>query len=171
MTTVLIPKLTGGPGQKFVKKDMTNSEVNDTKNQNNGPSSATTSTPASSTGDVNNATSSKSLVANYSDNSSPEDDQISRGAPSPTDSNKGSSSPVGAGGALEMEVDEDGAPVQSTTPILKRPSPDSTSNSELSTTNDSAAKKAKIDVEDNNADPADDTVDHNAALVTSSNDA
>merc|ERR1712079_379948 len=110
-----IPKLTGGPGQKFVKKDMTNSEVNDTKNQNNGPS-ATTSTPASSTGDVNNTTGSKSLVANYSDNSSLEDGQISRGAPSPTDSNKGcSSSPVGAGGALEMEVDEDGASVQSTT--------------------------------------------------------
>ena len=165
---MLIPKLTGGPGQKFVKKDMTNSEVNDTKNQNNGPSSATTSTPASSTGDVNN-TSSKSLVANYSDNSSPEDDHHSPGgsAGSPSDSNKGSSSPVGAGGALEMEVDEDGAPVQSTTPILKRPSPDSTSNSE---SNDSAAKKAKIDVEDN-APAAADAVDNNAALVTSSNDA
>lgn len=54
--------------------------------------------------------------------------------------------------------------------ILKRPSPDSTSNSVLST-NDSVANKAKIDVKDNNADPADDTVDHNTALVTSSNDA
>lgn len=139
VTTVLIPKLTGGPGQKIVKKDISNTEV-DTK-QNNGP----TATTASSSGDNTNASSSKSLVANYSDNSSPDDD-----------SNK--TSPVGAVAALEMEVDEDGAPLPSATPMLKRPSPDSTSNEEVD-----SAKKAKVDV--------DDAVDHNAALVTSSNDA
>ena len=64
-----------------------------------------------------------------------------------------------AGAALEMEVDEDGAPLPSATPMLKRPSPDSTSNEELD-----SAKKAKVDVEDQ-------ATDYNAALVTSSNDA
>merc|ERR1712073_189971 len=130
----------------------------DPKTKNNGPPTST-SAASSSSGDssntVNNASSSsnRSLVANYSDNSnSPDSDQ---------EQDSKTHSPMGAGGAaLEMEVDEDGAPLQSATPMLKRPSPDSTSNEDLD-----SSKKAKIDVENQEA------LDHNAALVTSSNDA
>lgn len=157
--TVLIPKLTGGPGQKMVKKDISSAEMG-TKPQNNGPTTSS-SAAASSSGDGNTvnhqASTSKSLVANYSDNSNP--------SPDSEDSNKSSSvqgasgQVSGAASALEMEVDEDGAPLPSATPMLKRPSPDSTSNEEA----ENEAKKAKVDVEQ--------AVDHNAPLVTSSNDA
>ena len=145
---MLIPKLTGGPGQKMVKKDMSNKEMDSRQN----------TTAASSSGDssntVNNTSLSKSLVANYSDNSNNSSPDNSEDQ----DSNKTIPGGVAAT-ALEMEVDEDGAPLPSATPMLKRPSPDSTSNEELD-----SAKKAKVDVEDQ-------ATDHNAALVTSSNDA
>merc|ERR1712203_507001 len=112
VTTVLIPKLTGTKtaGAKVVKKDITNAEM--TKNNStNGPS---TSTAATSSGDAaktsssKGGASSKSLVANYSDNSnSAEGPEV--GDTSRNQSRKTSPSASGEG-ALDMEVDEDGAP-------------------------------------------------------------
>lgn len=160
VTTVLIPKLTGTKtaGQKVVKKDITNAEM--TKNTStNGPSG----TAATSSGDTAKTSSkggaSKSLVANYSDNSSsPEEGDTSRNQSRKT-------SPSAGEGALDMEVDEDGAPVISATPMLKRPSPDSTSSEENP---QDSAKKAKVD----NVDDEEGEDGNNAtALVSSSNDA
>merc|ERR1719237_1803750 len=134
-------------------------------NSTNGPS---TSTAATSSGDTaktssKGGASSKSLVANYSDNSnSAEGPEV--GDTSRNQSRKTSPSASGEG-ALDMEVDEDGAPVISTTPMLKRPSPDSTSSEENP---QDSAKKAKVDnVDDEEGE------DGNSAtsLVTSSNDA
>lgn len=158
---MLIPKLTGTKtaGQKVVKKDITNAEM--TKNTStNGPSG----TAATSSGDTAKTSSkggaSKSLVANYSDNSSgsPEEGDTSRNQSRKT-------SPSAGEGALDMEVDEDGAPVISATPMLKRPSPDSTSSEENP---QDSAKKAKVD----NVDDEEGEDGNNAtALVSSSNDA
>lgn len=159
VTTVLIPKLTGTKtaGQKMVKKDITNAEMT-SKNTNstNGPS-ATSSGDNAKTSSKGGA--SKSLVANYSDNSSgPEEGDTSRNQSRKT-------SPSAGEGALDMEVDEDGAPVISATPMLKRPSPDSTSSEENP---QDSAKKAKVD----NVDDEEGEDGNNAtALVTSSNDA
>ena len=164
---MLIPKLTGTKtaGQKVVKKDITNAEM--TKNNStNGPSTATAATSSGDTAKTSSSkggASSKSLVANYSDNSSgPEGPEV--GDTSRNQSRKTSPSASGVG-ALDMEVDEDGAPVISATPMLKRPSPDSTSSEENP---QDSAKKAKVD----NVDDEEGEDGNNAtALVSSSNDA
>ena len=155
---MLIPKLTGTKtaGQKVVKKDITNAEM--TKNTSTNGPSATSSGDAAKNSSKGGA--SKSLVANYSDNSSgPEEGDTSR------NQSRKTSPSAGALGALDMEVDEDGAPVISATPMLKRPSPDSTSSEENP---QDSAKKAKVD----NVDDEEGKDGNNAtALVTSSNDA
>ena len=165
---MLIPKLTGTKtaGAKVVKKDITNAEM--TKNNStNGPSTSTAATSSGDTAKTSSSkggASSKSLVANYSDNSSgPEGPEV--GDTSRNQSRKTSPSASGEG-ALHMEVDEDGAPVISATPMLKRPSPDSTSSEENP---QDSAKKAKVD----NVDDEEEGEDGNNAtsLVTSSNDA
>lgn len=168
---MLIPKLTGTKtaGQKVVKKDITNAEMTKNTNSTNGPSTATAATSSGDTAKTSSSkggASSKSLVANYSDNSSgPEGpevgDQTSR-----NQSRKTSPSASGVG-ALDMEVDEDGAPVISATPMLKRPSPDSTSSEENP---QDSAKKAKVDNVDDEEEGEDGNPDA-TALVTSSNDA
>ena len=164
---MLIPKLTGTKtaGAKVVKKDITNAEM--TKNNStNGPSTSTAATSSGDTAKTSSSkggASSKSLVANYSDNSSgPEGPEV--GDTSRNQSRK--TSPSAGEGALDMEVDEDGAPVISATPMLKRPSPDSTSSEENP---QDSAKKAKVD----NVDDEEEGEDGNNAtsLVTSSNDA
>jgi len=169
VTTVLIPKLTGTKtaGQKVVKKDITNAEM--TKNNStNGPSTSTAATSSGDTAKTSSSkggASSKSLVANYSDNSSgPEGPEV--GDTSRNQSRKTSPSASGVG-ALDMEVDEDGAPVISATPMLKRPSPDSTSSEENP---QDSAKKAKVDNVDDEEEGEDGNPDA-TALVTSSNDA
>ena len=158
---MLIPKLTGTKtaGQKVVKKDITNAEM--TKNTStNGPSGTAAATSSGDTAKTSSkGGASKSLVANYSDNSSgPEEGDTSRNQSRKT-------SPSAGEGALDMEVDEDGAPVISATPMLKRPSPDSTSSEENP---QDSAKKAKVD----NVDDEEGEDGNNAtALVSSSNDA
>ena len=123
--TVLIPKLTSGPGEKLVKKEIKKSEM--TKN---GPNS-----------------NENSKLVSYSDSSSEE--KIEENVAEP-----------------EMEVDEDGAPLQLPLPVpsgksagnLKRPidagSDEKTENSE---------KKAKISHEEVSTSVNED--------VSSSNDA
>ena len=160
---MLIPKLTGTKtaGQKVVKKDITNAEM--TKNTSTNGPSATSSGDTAKNSSIGGA--SKSLVANYSDNSSgPEGPEV--GDTSRNQSRKTSPSASGVG-ALDMEVDEDGAPVISATPMLKRPSPDSTSSEENP---QDSAKKAKVDNVDDDEEGEDGNPDA-TALVTSSNDA
>merc|ERR1712051_175410 len=75
VTTVLIPKLTGTKtaGAKVVKKDITNAEMTKNTNSTNGPSTSTAATSSGDTAKTSSSkggASSKSLVANYSDNSS-----------------------------------------------------------------------------------------------------
>ena len=157
---MLIPKLTGTKtaGAKVVKKDITNAEM--TKNNStNGPSTSTAATSSGDTAKTSSSkggASSKSLVANYSDNSSgPEGPEV--GDTSRNQSRKTSPSASGEG-ALHMEVDEDGAPVISATPMLKRPSPDSTSSEENP---QDSAKKAKVDnVDDEEEGEDNDDDDH-----------
>merc|ERR1712051_1040117 len=150
VTTVLIPKLTGTKtaGAKVVKKKTTN-----------GPSTSTAATSSGDTAKTSSSkggASSKSLVANYSDNSnSAEGPEV--GDTSRNQSRKTSPSASGEG-ALDMEVDEDGAPVISATPMLKRPSPDSTSSEENP---QDSAKKAKVDnVDDEEEGEDNDDDDH-----------
>merc|ERR1719219_247693 len=104
--TVLIPKLTkAGPGEKLVRKEITEYK--------NGPADTSNQDKA---GLVNSASSS---LVNYSDSSSEEGQLIQKNADE----------------TLDMEVDEDGAPIPSSG-NNKRPNDDVIKNNDM--------KKAKV---------------------------